>query len=277
MYYSFRYGVSTMEDRVRLFKLVQVVKSVNGEGIKCKHGDSHKQVGHHAPATKQARIEMAYAQQQLPRAIRGQTVMHKGHGHHRLPMRAVRHPQATHDHQQQPAPRPLPVKQPAKGLGASFVFPSDGSNDQVTFRDGTGSPVFRCKKTLTFDLSSESDEDVFQTAIGVDHNEPADLHVDHQPDPVTVERSQTQETVNVRLGKDSNPQIQAHPNFEIPLTTIHSVAPTQPAITTLSSSAVVSTTTINTTSTTHPSHNVPQSFPMHATVTSQYQQQVLDI
>lgn len=33
-----RYGVVLMEDRLRLFKLIQIVKSVQSEGLVCKHG-----------------------------------------------------------------------------------------------------------------------------------------------------------------------------------------------------------------------------------------------
>ena len=135
-----------MEDRVRLFKLVQVVKSVSGDGIKCKHGDAHLQ---------------NHKQQQRNRPPVGRPIV--GQRYVKPHVKKNESHQQAEIKQQQNVVRPVRKGRfTGKSLGSSFIATSDSpeGTEDVAFRPSTGSPLFRCRKTLNFDSEDESGEDL---------------------------------------------------------------------------------------------------------------------
>lgn len=130
-----RFGIVSMQDRVRLFKLVQIVKSVQDEGMYCKHDNGSTYLQRN-PYQYQAQRVGQQVQNQGQRDIQKSP---KGHIERKTHSRIV-------EENSSKAPKPHPPKT------------SSQSSNQVEYRPGTGSPIFKCRKVLTFSDSDSEDE-----------------------------------------------------------------------------------------------------------------------
>ena len=126
-----RYGVVLMEDRLRLFKLIQIVKSVQADGMVCKHGIS--QHGKHFETRNSAAF--------------GVPNRNIGPGDNIL--------------------RPVPLQvQQVQTTQSNIGAPQRAgrkSGTQVIYKGSGDSPVFNCRKTLKFsdsDMETDSDDSV---------------------------------------------------------------------------------------------------------------------
>ena len=155
-----KYGVVSMEDRLKLFKLIQIVKSVQSEGLICHHG-RHSHSKQRQPVN--ARTESVQTKQ---------TNMNKVATANQLVCRRVL-PQAPKHTAQQDAPLKRSssmrmIRQPGAPLrrSASMRYPNvpaprrSSSATRVEYKANSDSPIFHCRKHLKFtDSDLESDEE----------------------------------------------------------------------------------------------------------------------
>ena len=120
-----RFGVLSMEDRVRLFKLVQIVKSVLADGLHCQH---------EYPALRSSSNKLSH-------------ITNNTHGVAKLSdMRGQRNgTSVTTRCDQPPAVAKTKVSQPRV-------------DNKVQYMPGSDTPVFKCRKVLTFSDSEEEEE-----------------------------------------------------------------------------------------------------------------------
>ena len=119
-----RFGVLSMEDRVRLFKLVQIVKSVLADGLHCQH---------EYPTLRANNIRTHLTVDVHTRTI---SELARIQGHRNNTNVEVK-----------PIPR-IPAK-PSHGI----------TRNKVEYNPGSDTPVFKCRKILTFSDSEEEEDE----------------------------------------------------------------------------------------------------------------------
>lgn len=117
-----KFGVVSMEDRLRLFKLIQIIKTVQASGHICKH---------------EAEAESA--------------VVHLAANDESQKLKQKKHWMGSYESHR------VSSREPDK---SDSVPEKEVKSDFIGFKTGSGSPVFKCRKTLLFvDSGSETDEE----------------------------------------------------------------------------------------------------------------------
>ena len=141
-----RFGITRMEDRVRLFKLVQIVKSVQAEGRFCKHETGMPLVGaqarpgQHEPQAVVKTRGQAFVQYLKSRAVsRPSGVGLLAEGGSRAGQQGL--PQVTAESVMAPMKKKL------------------RREAEVQYKPGSDSPIFKCRRVLTFSDSEDDEEE----------------------------------------------------------------------------------------------------------------------
>ena len=119
-----RFGVLSMEDRVRLFKLVQIVKSVLADGLHCQHE-------HPALRSNSTRTYLTS----------------DAHGRNISELARIQGQRNNANVEAKPIP-PI-ISKLSRGNARS----------KVEYNPGSDTPVFKCRKILTFSDSEEEQEE----------------------------------------------------------------------------------------------------------------------
>ena len=142
------YGILTMEDRLKLFKLIQIVKSVQSEGMTCHHSGSNVA---HVPEDSKANLNSKIKHQQTN--IPQDNQLQNGVNLRRSKsMRLLRGP-SVHAQQRGRSTRSGNVERAPKRAS---------SNTRVEYKPNSDSPIFHCRRKLKFsdsDLESEANEE----------------------------------------------------------------------------------------------------------------------
>ncbi len=178
-----RYGVVVMADRLRLFKLIQIIRTVQSEGIYCKHGVEDPK---HGVMTQGTVHTVGGIQRNHSHDGHTNSGQLQQNGHAGLiadrqtqvitdSQRPVRvefapGPMTSQISQPQASQKAVPVayrvenhKAPSKPVFREkplFDMKSVKKSPEVVYKKGSDTPVFKCRKTLRFsDSDLESDED----------------------------------------------------------------------------------------------------------------------
>lgn len=152
-----RFGITRMEDRVRLFKLVQIVKSVQAEGKYCKHDNRYvpDESVHQFQQQKQAQIPNEGQRMMEGNRSRGQAFLQYVRA--RPTVRQVDNGPKYHA---PPQPRAETLIATESVMAPARKKARTDSEVGVRYKPGTGSPIFNCRKILTFsDSEGESEDD----------------------------------------------------------------------------------------------------------------------
>ena len=164
-----RFGITRMEDRVRLFKLVQIVKSVHAEGRYFHHDNPRVPSVAHVASVEGQLLQDAYHQVNQP-CSRGQAFVQymrtkqvpRGSGYNHNVNGALNEVKEVKVTTQQA----VPITRPSRSSSINQLQhpPRSKSADVVKYRPETGSPIFKCRKVLTFS-DSESDDEIPDSEI----------------------------------------------------------------------------------------------------------------
>ena len=134
-----RCGVVSVNDRLQLFKLIQIVKSVQAQGYYCNHDHEH---GHSKIRSSNNTL----------------TVASKAHVHQAANNSKVVSRQLHND-----ARKPLKNQSPEESQRTkSFISRESPISHKTSSNIVTESPVFKCRKVLTFndsEIQSDSDDE----------------------------------------------------------------------------------------------------------------------
>ena len=181
-----RYGIVLMEDRLKLFKLIQIVKSVQSEGLVCRHGHSkqdtaeslqeklHQQQPLYPTSQQQSKFHTAYSaqqqqhhQQHLKTAQTG-SIASRDYSSRMSQQTSLHAPQFHHFNQKSAGIIATGVEAVAKNVPHAPHHLARKSFTQVSYKPHSDSPIFHCRKTLKFtdsDLDSDSSEDFTLSSI----------------------------------------------------------------------------------------------------------------
>ena len=139
-----RYGVASMQDRLRLFKLIQIVKSVQDEGIVCRHKTQPKSTQTQNQSKTPDSVDKS-SSAKPPKApvskFSGPSISALGETKSKKDQEKNRW-----DENQFFAHRDAQcAKKPEK--------------TEVVYKKGSDTPIFKCRKTLNFSLESDSSSD----------------------------------------------------------------------------------------------------------------------
>ena len=160
-----RYGVVSMEDRLHLFKLIQIIKSIQGEGVPCQHNKQQSN------GIRSQGIKLGSATNSVATALQGYRpkevlVKQMPSGKNGL-LSSNPAPSAPFQPSQQPR-KEQNITKTSKPLGKPLFREKPlfqwnqpaKKSPEVLFRKGSDSPIFKCRKTLRFtDSECESSDD----------------------------------------------------------------------------------------------------------------------
>lgn len=201
------YGIVSMDDRLKLFKLIQIVKSVQSEGLSCQHD------GRNAAKNDKKVTYKNPAQKITVKSVNSVSDVQRNHS----------------------------VKQVSKENINNKLNPAKvkyrPAHKDVVYRKGSDSPVFHCRKTLNFsnlDVNS-SDEDQQVTCQAKELDSKQKTHATFEPAALQLISTQ-EEGVQLK----STPMQHVPRSFFIPVDKTEVSHPTPPSsIATESSQPVV--------------------------------------